>query len=89
MYLYNVKRRFTIDYLRLLLVGDGGKLLLRRIIRYHVELEGKAGERKGKLNEWMNMCVRVGHSNLALAPRPSLIYCAFPFINPLLILHFG
>jgi hypothetical protein len=37
----------------------------------------------------MNECVRVGHSNLALAPRPSLIYCASPLINPLLILHFG
>jgi hypothetical protein len=36
----------------------------------------------------MNECVRVGHSNLALAPQPSLIYCASPLINPLLILHF-
>jgi hypothetical protein len=41
------------------------------------------------LNEWINECVRVGHSNLALAPRPSLIYCASLLINPLLILCFG
>jgi hypothetical protein len=39
----------------------------------------------------MNECVRVVHSNLTLAPRPSLnfTYCASPLINPLLILHFG
>jgi hypothetical protein len=37
----------------------------------------------------VNECVRVGHSNLALAPRPSLIYCASLLINPLLILDFG
>jgi hypothetical protein len=37
----------------------------------------------------MYVCVRVGHSNLALALRPSLICYASPLINPLLILHFG
>jgi hypothetical protein len=37
----------------------------------------------------MNECVRMDHSNLALALRPSLIYHASPLINPLLILHFG
>jgi hypothetical protein len=37
-------------------------------------------------NEWMNVW-GVGHNNTALAPRPSMIYCAL-LINPLLILHF-
>jgi hypothetical protein len=30
----------------------------------------------------------LGHTNPALAPRPSMIYCASPLINPLLTPHF-
>jgi hypothetical protein len=35
------------------------------------------------------VCVRGGgHNNPALAPQPSMIYCASLLINPLLNLHF-
>jgi hypothetical protein len=34
------------------------------------------------------VCIRGGPWNPALASRPSMIYCASPLINPLLILHF-
>jgi hypothetical protein len=37
-------------------------------------------------NEWMNIR-GVGHNNPALAPLPSMTYCASPLINPLFILH--
>jgi hypothetical protein len=35
--------------------------------------------RRGRMNECEFESVGLGHGNPALAPRPSLIYCASPF----------